>query len=56
FNRFGQIIFATTDPYEGWDGTYQGKRMSEGVYVWRLITGSINGKLMNKTGTVMLIR
>jgi gliding motility-associated-like protein len=56
FNRFGQLIFTTTDPAEGWDGTYQGTKVSEGVYVWRLIMGSITGKLMNKTGTVMLIR
>lgn len=32
FNRWGQQLYDWTDPAEGWDGTYRGKDVKEGVY------------------------
>ncbi|MBR1504047.1 MAG: gliding motility-associated C-terminal domain-containing protein [Prevotella sp.] len=32
FNRWGQKLFEWTNPAEGWDGTYHGKPVKEGVY------------------------
>lgn len=32
FNRWGHKLFEWTDPAEGWDGTYNGKDVKEGVY------------------------
>ena len=32
FNRWGQKLYEWTDPAEGWDGTYKGKDVKEGVY------------------------
>ncbi|MBI1836591.1 MAG: PKD domain-containing protein [Flavobacteriia bacterium] len=32
YNRWGEIIFETNDQYEGWDGTYLGKMVQDGVY------------------------
>ena len=32
FNRWGQKLFDWTDPSQGWDGTYQGHDVKEGVY------------------------
>ena len=32
FNRWGQKLYDWTDPAEGWDGTYNGKDVKEGVY------------------------
>ncbi|WMJ73025.1 gliding motility-associated C-terminal domain-containing protein [Cytophagaceae bacterium ABcell3] len=32
FNRWGEIIFYTEDPEEGWDGTFRGEEMPPGVY------------------------
>ncbi|MBI1836052.1 MAG: gliding motility-associated C-terminal domain-containing protein [Flavobacteriia bacterium] len=37
FNRWGQTIFETNDPQVGWDGTFQGKIVSDGTYSWRAI-------------------
>ncbi|WP_299252367.1 T9SS type B sorting domain-containing protein, partial [uncultured Cytophaga sp.] len=34
FNRWGEIIFITTDKYETWDGTYLGEPMPSGTYPW----------------------
>lgn len=38
FNRWGELIFSTNDPTDGWDGTYGGTMAAQGVYVWRLET------------------
>lgn len=32
FNRWGQKLFDWTDPNDGWDGTYNGKPVKDGVY------------------------
>lgn len=34
YNRWGQLVFRTTDPEMGWDGTYNGNYADAGVYVW----------------------
>lgn len=36
FNRWGELMFSTTDQNEGWDGTYKGKKVKEDSYVWRV--------------------
>lgn len=35
YDRWGQVIFRSNDPYEGWDGTSGGKELPNGVYVFR---------------------
>lgn len=34
FNQWGELIFVTNDYTVGWDGTYQGKIIQDGTYVW----------------------
>jgi gliding motility-associated-like protein len=36
FNRWGEIVFSTTDPDLAWDGTFQGKTVQDGTYVYKL--------------------
>lgn len=36
FNRWGEIIFESTDLNIGWDGTYNGVIVQDGVYVWTI--------------------
>jgi len=38
FDRWGELIFDSSDPGEGWDGYYKGGSdvVAQGVYVWRL--------------------
>lgn len=34
FDRWGEVIWETKDPTQGWDGTYNGKPCPEGTYIW----------------------
>ena len=36
FNRWGELIFETSDPTMGWDGTHLGVMSKSDVYVWKL--------------------
>ena len=35
FNRWGELVFETTDPYFQWDGTYNNGMVLDDVYVWK---------------------
>ncbi len=36
FDRWGELIFESHDASIGWDGTYMGKIVMEGVYTWKI--------------------
>ncbi|MFA9211848.1 MAG: gliding motility-associated C-terminal domain-containing protein, partial [Moraxellaceae bacterium] len=36
YNRWGELIFETTDKNETWDGTYEGKPAKEGTYTYKV--------------------
>jgi gliding motility-associated-like protein len=38
FDRWGEQIWTSTNPDEGWDGTMGGEIIKTDVYVWKLET------------------
>lgn len=36
YDRWGEMIYKTTDANEGWDGTYKGKPCKQDVYAWMI--------------------
>jgi gliding motility-associated-like protein len=57
FNRYGQLIFHTTDWTRHWDGTVNGLLQATGVYVWTLrYSDRDTGQKIFKRGTTVLIR
>jgi len=57
FNRLGQLVFATNNPMEGWDGSFKGNPESSGTFVWMLsYIDPWSGKYVNTKGTSILIR
>lgn len=56
FNRWGTILFRTTDPKQGWDGTIKGQLQPVGVYGYVIRIGYPDGYVETYKGTVTLIR
>jgi gliding motility-associated-like protein len=56
FNRYGQLIYQTSQPGQGWDGSLGGKPAAADTYVWQVAGVDYLGKLIAKKGTVVLIR
>lgn len=56
FNRWGQQVFRASDPFSSWDGTFGGKRVPIGFYVYQLWYKSRRKLLNTISGGVTVIR
>ncbi len=56
YNRFGQMVFTTSNPSIAWDGTYAGKRQGSAAFVWKVEGIDYKGNRIFKKGTLVLIR
>ncbi len=54
FNRWGHLMFETSDINKGWDGTLKGKMQPAGVYVYTIEAYMLNGRKITKQGNVTL--
>jgi gliding motility-associated-like protein len=61
YDRWGELVFQTTDIHSGWDGQMQGRPAPAGTYVWMIsyqevVPSSANPVMVKKHGTVVLVR
>ena len=59
FDRWGNLIHHSTDPFQGWDGKYQGTLVQNDVYVWKVtVAGIFNNEYQAKKfiGRVTVVR
>jgi len=56
FDRWGSLLFTTTDYKKGWDGLYKLNSMKEDVYVYRIRFKTSDGNSIDKYGHVTLLR
>lgn len=56
FNRWGNQLFHWSDPSEGWDGSYNGKKVSSGVYFYVIEAEGSDGRIYKKKGDINLFR
>lgn len=61
FDRWGEKLFETDNPATGWDGTYRGKPLNPGVYVYYVDVSFSSAEtppdyLKYKKGSVTLLR
>ncbi len=56
FDRWGNKLFETTDINDGWDGTYHGKKMDMGTYMWYLSGLEQDGTSVVRSGNTALVR
>jgi gliding motility-associated-like protein len=56
YNRWGELVFRTTDQTEGWDGHYKNQQLAPDVYGFYLRADCFNGMEFTKKGNVMILR
>lgn len=61
YDRYGELVFENeqlliNDPMSGWDGTFRGKEMPAGVYVWYAEVEYEDGMKEALKGSTLLIR
>ena len=56
FNRWGQKLYEWTDPADGWDGTYHGKDVKDGVYFVLVKAKGADGRTYHIRRDVNLLR
>lgn len=56
FNKYGKLMYVTSDQREGWDGTYNGEKLNPAAFLWTLEYTLIDQTTNTKSGTVTLIK
>jgi len=56
YDRWGNKVFESKEMNLGWDGTYNGKAMNEGTFVYYVTGTTFGGKTLTAKGNVSLIR
>jgi gliding motility-associated-like protein len=55
-NRWGQRIFETENINTCWDGSFNGQEAQSGVYAFNVYLRQLDGVVINKTGTITLVK
>jgi gliding motility-associated-like protein len=56
FNQYGQQVQLITDPKKGWDGKYKGTPQPVGVYVYTVKATMTDGRVIQLSGNITLLR
>ena len=56
YDRHGSLVFSCYNPSICWDGTFNGKNATPGVYVYRIKYKDVNGNYFERDGNITLIR
>ncbi|HWJ91996.1 MAG TPA: gliding motility-associated C-terminal domain-containing protein, partial [Flavisolibacter sp.] len=56
YDRWGQLIYRTTNYNEGWDGTFRGTKQPSATFVYVTEAIDYRGKRLFRKGTVTLLR
>ena len=54
YDRWGNVVFSTSDEHAGWDGTINGEQAQTGVYVYDLQFRSVEGMEIKRKGNITL--
>jgi gliding motility-associated-like protein len=56
YNRWGQLVFSTTDITKGWDGNVNNVLQPPGAYIYYLQMAGLTGNKISQKGAFVLIR
>jgi gliding motility-associated-like protein len=54
-NRWGEVVFHTTNVHDLWDGIYQGQVAGNSVYVYQITAKGYDGEETAKTGNITIL-
>ena len=56
YNRWGNLVFESTDPDAAWDGSYKGEMQAQDSYSYVIEGYNFRNELIRKQGTITLVR
>ncbi len=56
FNRWGEMLFETTDLNQAWDGRFNNVDVPPGVYMYKINYVTLQGRFVQKFGDLTLLR
>ncbi|MVT10838.1 gliding motility-associated C-terminal domain-containing protein [Chitinophaga tropicalis] len=56
FDRWGKMMYSTSQYLKGWDGNFNGQPAAIGTYVWVVQGKNTNNETVQRKGTVTLVR
>ena len=56
YDRWGKLLYNSKDIGQGWDGRFAGQELPEGVYTYHIVARDNLGNVIDRPGTVTLIR
>lgn len=56
YNRWGEVVFSSDDQNYCWDGTFRGKPVQTGVYVYKLTATLNTGEQVLRSGNINVTR
>ena len=56
FDRWGEMVFESTDIQTGWDGNFRERPMQSGNYVYKLSMQWYDDTIYNASGSLTLVR
>ncbi len=55
YNRYGEIVFNSNSIDSKWDGTFKGRKVPAGGYMYEIIASSYENEQLQKSGKVLVI-
>ncbi len=56
YNRWGERVFESINQAESWDGTFKGKPLNSGAYVYTFSATLFDGTQVNTSGSIEIVR
>jgi gliding motility-associated-like protein len=56
YNRWGEVVFRTTDVSDCWDGLYKGQELNTNVFVYFLEVTLKSDEKISKKGNITLVK
>jgi len=56
YNRWGELVYETNDIEKHWDGTFRGKPLNPGVYIYYMEGLCLDNAPFTKTGNITILK